>query len=145
MKKLVNQLFSRTQLLSALLSDAGIKVPAEPALEKISPLKWSNKINVEDGEKYLDRLTERKKPERRKSKQIGFKVPSKQKSVNHTVDSPIKNSEDKAPPECANGLIEDQENNVNSILNESNETRDAGGASNKSSNSCHGVPGKLTR
>lgn len=59
LKKLVTQLYSRTQLLSALLKDAGITVPAEPALEKISPLKWSNKINVEDAEKYLDRFKER--------------------------------------------------------------------------------------
>lgn len=46
LKRLVAQLVSRTQLLSDLLKDAGISVPAEPALEKISPLKWSNKINV---------------------------------------------------------------------------------------------------
>lgn len=58
LKKLVTQLFSRTQLLSTLLRDAGISVPAEPALEKISPLKWSNKINVEDAEKYFSKIEE---------------------------------------------------------------------------------------
>lgn len=58
LKKLVAQLHSRTQLLSTLLKDAGITVPAEPALEKISPLKWSNKINVDDVDKYLDRYDE---------------------------------------------------------------------------------------
>lgn len=60
LKKLVTQLFSRTQLLSTLLREAGISVPAEPALEKISPLKWSNKINVEDAEKYFNKLEESK-------------------------------------------------------------------------------------
>lgn len=58
LKKLVTQLFSRTQLLSTLLREAGISVPAEPALEKISPLKWSNKINVEDAEKYFSKTEE---------------------------------------------------------------------------------------
>lgn len=60
LKKLVTQLFSRTQLLSTLLREAGISVPAEPALEKISPLKWSNKINVEDAEKYFNKIEESK-------------------------------------------------------------------------------------
>ena len=46
LKKFVDYLISRTELLSGLLENAGITVPAEPALEKISPLKWSNKINV---------------------------------------------------------------------------------------------------
>lgn len=46
LKRLVAQLLSRIQLLSDLLKNAGITIPAEPALEKISPLKWSNKINV---------------------------------------------------------------------------------------------------
>lgn len=59
LKKLVAQLYSRTQLLSTLLKDAGITVPAEPALEKMSPLKWSNKINVDDTDKYIDRHKER--------------------------------------------------------------------------------------
>jgi len=60
LKKLVTQLMSRTQLLSTLLKDAGISVPAEPALEKISPLKWSNKINVDDVDKYFDKIEESK-------------------------------------------------------------------------------------
>lgn len=58
LKKLVTQLMSRTQLLSSLLKEAGISVPAEPALEKISPLKWSNKINVNDVDKYFDKIEE---------------------------------------------------------------------------------------
>lgn len=53
LKKLVMQLFTRTQLLSSLLKQAGISVPSEPALEKISPLKWSNKLNLDDVEKYI--------------------------------------------------------------------------------------------
>lgn len=60
LKKLVIQLTSRTQLLSTLLKEAGISVPAEPALEKISPLKWSNKINVDDVDKYFDKIEESK-------------------------------------------------------------------------------------
>lgn len=60
LKKLVAQLMSRTQLLSTLLKEAGISVPAEPALEKISPLKWSNKINVDDLDKYFDKIEESK-------------------------------------------------------------------------------------
>lgn len=60
LKKLVTQLMSRTQLLSTLLKEAGISVPAEPALEKISPLKWSNKINVDDLDKYFDKIEESK-------------------------------------------------------------------------------------
>lgn len=60
LKKLVTQLMSRTQLLSTLLKEAGISVPAEPALEKISPLKWSNKINVDDVDKYFDKIEESK-------------------------------------------------------------------------------------
>jgi len=51
---------SRTQLLSTLLKEAGISIPAEPALEKISPLKWSNKINVDDVDKYFDKIEESK-------------------------------------------------------------------------------------
>lgn len=60
LKKLVTQLFSRTQLLSTLLREAGISVPAEPALEKLSPLKWSNKINLEDVEKCFSKIEESK-------------------------------------------------------------------------------------
>lgn len=55
LRKLVTQLFLRTQLLSTLLKDAGISVPAEPALEKISPLKWSNKLNLEEAENYYNK------------------------------------------------------------------------------------------
>ncbi|KAJ8669970.1 hypothetical protein QAD02_001229 [Eretmocerus hayati] len=46
LKKLVTQLIARSDLLSELLKNAGITVPEEPALEKITPLKWSNKINI---------------------------------------------------------------------------------------------------
>lgn len=60
LKKLVHQLFMRTHLLSNLLKDAGITVPAEPALEKISPLKWSNKINVNTAEKIISNFDSRK-------------------------------------------------------------------------------------
>lgn len=60
LKKLVTQLMSRTQLLSTLLKEAGISIPTEPALEKISPLKWSNKINVDDVDKYFDKIEESK-------------------------------------------------------------------------------------
>ena len=56
LKKLVTQLLARTQLLSSLLKDAGITVPAEPALEKISPLKWSNKINVVSALKLINKV-----------------------------------------------------------------------------------------
>lgn len=138
LKKLVTQLFSRTQLLSALLRDAGITVPAEPALEKISPLKWSNKINVEESEKYVDRLTERKKPEKnKKSKQTGYKVPCKQKIVALVNDTPKKVSDIEETLEL--GLIEDQENHVNSSVNENCETSDiVAGASNETANSSAG-------
>lgn len=51
---------SRTELLSTLLKEAGISVPAEPALEKISPLKWSNKINIDNADKYFDKAEESK-------------------------------------------------------------------------------------
>lgn len=54
------QLYSRTQLLSTLLQEAGISIPSEPALEKISPLKWSNKINVDDVEKYQGMFFQKK-------------------------------------------------------------------------------------
>lgn len=60
LKKFVTQLMSRTQLLSTLLKEAGISIPAEPALEKISPLKWSNKFNVDDVDKYFDKIEESK-------------------------------------------------------------------------------------
>lgn len=70
LKKLVTQLMSRTQLLSTLLKEAGISVPAEPALEKISPLKWSNKINVDDVDKYFDKIEEKKTLEKKKKREI---------------------------------------------------------------------------
>lgn len=35
-------------------------MPAEPALEKISPLKWSNKINGDDTESYFSSTEESK-------------------------------------------------------------------------------------
>ena len=52
LKKLVTQLLSHIQLLSSLLKDAGITVPDEPALEKISPKLWSNKITTDVTERY---------------------------------------------------------------------------------------------
>lgn len=60
LKKIISQLTSRIQLLTSLLKEAGISVPAEPALEKISPLKWSNKINVDDVDKYFNKIEESK-------------------------------------------------------------------------------------
>lgn len=56
----MTQLFQRMQMLSTLLREAGIPVPPEPGLEKISPLKWSNKMNVEDAEKYFNKMEESK-------------------------------------------------------------------------------------
>lgn len=58
LNKLVTLLMSRTELLSTLLKEAGISVPSEPALEKISPLKWSNKFNIDDVDKYFDKAEE---------------------------------------------------------------------------------------
>lgn len=61
LKKFVTQLILRTQLLSSLLKEAGIAVPVEPALEKISPLKWPNKMNIDDiVDKYFDTIKESK-------------------------------------------------------------------------------------
>ncbi|XP_011300922.1 uncharacterized protein [Fopius arisanus] len=109
LKKLVGQLYSRTQLLSTLLKEAGITVPAEPALEKISPLKWSNKINVDDVDKYLDRYNECKKPAKRKSKPTGVRVPSKSKT---TSSSPKKLPTDQDSSEIVSIPSEDQENHM---------------------------------
>lgn len=61
LKKLVSQLISRTELLSELLKNAGISIPTEPALEKISPLKWSNKINVVFGPELFQNTETSKK------------------------------------------------------------------------------------
>ncbi|KAK0071391.1 hypothetical protein PV326_001303, partial [Microctonus aethiopoides] len=115
LKKLVAQLYLRTQLLSTLLKDAGITVPVEPALEKISPLKWSNKINVEDAEKYLDRFKERK-IEGRKSTSESIKSSLKKKLKNGTTETVTKKStNDKCSTDrIINGPSEDQENHVNS-------------------------------
>jgi len=61
LKKFMTQLILRTQLLSSLLKEAGIAVPVEPALEKLSPLKWSNKMNIDDiVDKYFDIIKESK-------------------------------------------------------------------------------------
>jgi len=61
LKKFMTQLILRTQLLSSLLKEAGISVPVEPALEKISPLKWSNKMSIDDTvDKYFDIIKESK-------------------------------------------------------------------------------------
>lgn len=112
LKKLVIQLTSRTQLLSTLLKEAGISVPAEPALEKISPLKWSNKINVDDVDKYFDKIEEKKTLEKKKKeKSTENKVPSKRKSA--TSSAPKKLSEEAAVAKKVCNLIENQENRVN--------------------------------
>ena len=97
---------------------------------------------MEDSEKFLDRLTERNKPEKRKSKQIGFRVPSKKKAISLDDDSSKKVSDGKLPQESNEEPIEDQENHVNSIINDSNEPRDTNGTPNKSTNSNpdHSVP-----
>ncbi|XP_015119004.1 uncharacterized protein LOC107042467 [Diachasma alloeum] len=113
LKKLVAQLYSRTQLLSTLLKEAGITVPPEPALEKISPLKWSNKINVDDVDKYLDRYNECKKPVKRKSKPTGVRVPSKKKLP---ATSPKKSPADKDSSESVDTPSEDQENHVSTSI-----------------------------
>ncbi|XP_063986918.1 uncharacterized protein LOC135167549 [Diachasmimorpha longicaudata] len=114
LKKLVAQLYSRNQLLSTLLKEAGITVPAEPALEKISPLKWSNKLNVDDVDKYLDRYNECKKPVTRRSKPIGVRVPLKKKLP---TTSPKKSPTDNVDTsENVDTLSEDQENHVNASI-----------------------------
>ncbi|KAM0726252.1 hypothetical protein ACS0PU_007436 [Formica fusca] len=111
LKKFVTQLMSRTQLLSTLLKEAGISIPAEPALEKISPLKWSNKFNVDDVDKYFDKIEEKKTVEtKKKEKSVENKVPSKRKSVTSSV--PKKLSEETADKNVCNS-IENQENRVN--------------------------------
>ncbi|XP_024224155.1 transcription factor SPT20 homolog isoform X1 [Bombus impatiens] len=120
LKKLVTQLFSRTQLLSTLLRDAGISVPAEPALEKISPLKWSNKINVEDAEKYFSKTEEVtnnkvKNSECKREKSAELKVPSKRKSVTSSHSSSKKSIENSDISKDVNSCsLENQENQVNS-------------------------------
>ncbi|XP_033335162.2 uncharacterized protein LOC117225582 isoform X2 [Megalopta genalis] len=127
LKKLVTQLFSRTQLLSTLLREAGITVPAEPALEKISPLKWSNKINVEDAEKYFDKLEEIKSSENKKKKKSAeLKVPSKRKCVNSSQSSTKKLAESSDISKDVNSSIENQENQVNSA-NSKDENLEAAG------------------
>ncbi|XP_050451220.1 serine-rich adhesin for platelets-like [Cataglyphis hispanica] len=111
LKKLVTQLMSRTQLLSTLLKEAGISIPAEPALEKISPLKWSNKFNVDDVDKYFDKIEEKKTVgTKKKEKSVENKVPSKRKSV--TSSATKKLSEETADKNVCNS-IENQENRVN--------------------------------
>ncbi|XP_076242459.1 uncharacterized protein LOC143184279 [Calliopsis andreniformis] len=113
LKKLVTQLFSRMQLLSTLLREAGISVPAEPALEKISPLKWSNKINVDDAEKYLGKIEEIKSSENKKEKSAELKVPSKRKSVASSQSSAKKLVENSDNLKDVNSSIENQENQAN--------------------------------
>ncbi|OAD54745.1 hypothetical protein WN48_05943 [Eufriesea mexicana] len=126
LKKLVTQLFSRTQLLSTLLREAGISVPAEPALEKISPLKWSNKINVEDAEKYFSKIEEIKNSESKREKSAELKVPSKRKSVNSSHSSNKKSVENNDVSKDVNSSIENQENQVNSA-NSNDDNSDATG------------------
>ncbi|XP_015437012.1 PREDICTED: uncharacterized protein LOC107192311 [Dufourea novaeangliae] len=139
LKKLVTQLFSRTQLLSTLLREAGISVPAEPALEKISPLKWSNKINLEDAEKYFDKIEEIKSSENRREKSTELKVPSKRKCVNSSQSSTKKLVENNDISKDANSLIENQENQVNCANSKddiSNATGNISEAGSKESECC---------
>ncbi|XP_076671550.1 uncharacterized protein LOC143370385 isoform X2 [Andrena cerasifolii] len=113
LKKLVTQLFSRTQLLSTLLREAGITVPAEPALEKISPLKWSNKINGDNTEPYFSSTEEIKSSENKREKSVERKVPSKRKSVASPQLSTKKFVENNEIPKDVDSLIENQENQAN--------------------------------
>ncbi|XP_012251814.2 uncharacterized protein LOC105683643 isoform X1 [Athalia rosae] len=126
LKKLVSQLYSRTQLLSTLLKEAGISIPAEPAIEKVSAFKWSNKINLEDSEKLFMKIEEKKRAKRKKEKVARKKVPSKRKPATPSQpqskrlsNSGLKNAD----------RIEDQENRVNSINKDkklANDTDDLG-------------------
>lgn len=119
LKKLVTLLFSRTQLLSTLLQEAGISVPAEPALERISPLKWSNKINVEDVEKYF---TKEKASEKKKEKSADSKVPLNKKSPSQTSSKKVLDESNISK----NSSIENQENRLNCVNNKDNESNNLG-------------------
>lgn len=161
LKKLVTQLFSRTQLLSTLLREAGISVPAEPALEKLSPLKWSNKINVEDAEKCFGKIEESKyseehcrqmrheflgfrrlqghlisvknNSESKREKSAEPKVPSKRKSVTSSHSSGKKSVESSNVSKDVNSSIENQENQVNSANSNDDNLETADNASNAGS------------
>ncbi|XP_014597896.1 PREDICTED: uncharacterized threonine-rich GPI-anchored glycoprotein PJ4664.02-like isoform X1 [Polistes canadensis] len=119
LKKLVTLLFSRTQLLSTLLQEAGISVPAEPALERISPLKWSNKINVEDIEKYF---TKEKTSEKKKEKSADSKVPLNKKSPSQTSSKKVVDESNISK----NSSIENQENRLNCVNNNDNDSNNLG-------------------
>ncbi|KAK2580641.1 hypothetical protein KPH14_007747 [Odynerus spinipes] len=119
LKKLVTLLFSRTQLLSTLLQEAGISVPAEPALERISPLKWSNKINVEDVEKYF---TKEKSSEKKKERPAEIKVPLNKKSSSQSSSKKVLDETNIS----TNSSIENQENHLNCVNNKDNESSGLG-------------------
>jgi hypothetical protein len=149
------QLISRIQLLSDLLKDAGITVPAEPALEKISPLKWSNKINVVSGSKLINKTETRKnksiiylilnfyvlfnilffysakRGEKKKEKNItSLKVNLKKKavSVKRNEKQPVHNKCFPDKPKCT---IEDQENHDSISPSEKSENENKSASFNK--------------
>lgn len=119
LKKLVTLLFSRTQLLSTLLQEAGISVPAEPALERISPLKWSNKINVEDIEKYF---TKEKSSQKKKEKTIDIKVPLHKKSSSQSSSKKVLDEANIS----THSSIENQENHLHCVNNKKNDSSSRG-------------------
>ncbi|XP_066581609.1 hybrid signal transduction histidine kinase L-like isoform X2 [Prorops nasuta] len=106
LKRLVAQLFSRTRLLSTLLKEAGITIPAEPAFEKISPLKWSNKINLDESDNHRSDSLDGKS-----------KVPSK-KNVQVRRASCKSLQDEGSIGDSANGSIENQENRVNGVASQ---------------------------
>ncbi|XP_033218743.1 mucin-4-like [Belonocnema kinseyi] len=113
LKKLVTQLLSYIELLSSLLKDAGITVPDEPALEKISPKLWSNKITTDVTERYIK--DQSKKDE--KIKQRNQLRSSSKKNSNSTPKSSEKSSVRKCFVENDKDTIENQENCANETSN----------------------------
>lgn len=131
LKKLVTQLLSHIQLLSTLLKDAGISVPAEPALEKISPKLWSNKITADITECFIK---EQSKKQYKLIKYfflnliyILFNMRLGKKSEKVKRRSPLKSSLKKNSPKKSSvrknftatdkSVNENQENCVNGITN----------------------------
>ncbi|XP_046476562.1 serine-rich adhesin for platelets isoform X1 [Neodiprion pinetum] len=124
LKKLVTQLFSRTQLLSTLLKEAGISIPAEPAIEKVSALKWVNRIGAENIEKLFPRVEEKKRSKKKKEKIARNKVPSTRKSIVSSQSKSKIASNDNAASKNTDHKIEDQENRLNTSNKDSKRADD---------------------
>ncbi|XP_043477229.1 probable WRKY transcription factor protein 1 [Leptopilina heterotoma] len=108
LKKLITQLLSHIQLLSTLLKEAGIAVPAEPTLEKISPKLSDMKecIIKEQGKKP-------EKAKRRSPLKSSLKKNSPKSSVRKNFTANDKSA------------IENQENCINGIANKDDDSRKA--------------------